>query len=148
MGLLVSTVIASAPAHAKDTLKLKNGDVLSGQISTYSTNGVTIQTAYGVFDIPVNHIGGVESPRYSMEDLFNPAMPAANQTPMAAPTDASPPRQSQFSLAAVDASQQSAPAKPLLPTPVPEVEDDSATVETASAATPEKESVDKNETGL
>ncbi len=56
-------------SHAKDTLRLKNGDILSGQITQFSMDGVRLDAPYGTFDIEVGFIGGIESPRYHVEDL-------------------------------------------------------------------------------
>jgi putative salt-induced outer membrane protein YdiY len=68
-------VLVTCPSFANDTLKLKNGDVLSGTISNYSVEGVTITTSYGEFNIPINQIGGIESPMIDLNDLKKPEPP-------------------------------------------------------------------------
>jgi len=49
---------------------MKNGDRLSGEITSYTADSVTIDTVFGVLNVPVANIGGVASPRYTADDLL------------------------------------------------------------------------------
>ncbi len=51
----------SGHAHAQDQIYLTNGDRLSGTISAYGQGRVTIETRYGVFDIPFEEIHGTSA---------------------------------------------------------------------------------------
>jgi len=46
---------------AMDQLFLKNGDRFSGRIQEYHTGAVSIETNYGVFNVPLNQVSGVQS---------------------------------------------------------------------------------------
>ena len=51
----------SGHAQAQDQIYLTNGDRLSGTISAYGQGVVTIETRYGVFDIPFEEIHGTSA---------------------------------------------------------------------------------------
>lgn len=76
LALTITTALflTSQALAAQDQLFLKNGDRLSGEISGYTAATVTIDTAYGTFDVPVETIGGVASPVYEMTDFQTAAV--------------------------------------------------------------------------
>ena len=74
LSLILSTAILTtasmASAASVDNLYMKNGDRLSGEITSYTADSVTIDTVFGVLNVPVANIGGVASPRYTADDLL------------------------------------------------------------------------------
>tara|TARA_R110002124_G_scaffold149220_1_gene315243 strand:+ start:410536 stop:411636 length:1101 start_codon:yes stop_codon:yes gene_type:complete len=58
--LLLSSFLSfpALSAHAEDKLFMHNSDSLSGTITNYSEQSITIKTAYGLFDVPLTHIQG------------------------------------------------------------------------------------------
>lgn len=65
-----------------DNLYMKNGDRLSGTIQSYTNDTVTIDTVFGVLNVPVDKIGGVASPRYTRDELLGGTVEPATQTTM------------------------------------------------------------------
>jgi putative salt-induced outer membrane protein YdiY len=91
LGLITSTLFTGAnSAFAIDRLFLKNGDKLSGEITSYNTETVSIETAYGDFNVPTYEIGGVASPGLSMDDLMNPSIIPDQTVQLTAPTPPQP----------------------------------------------------------
>ena len=68
--MLVASLFFTGSALANDQLFLNNGDRLSGDIISYNPASVSIKTAYGVFDVPTQTIGGITSPRYTKSDII------------------------------------------------------------------------------
>ena len=89
LSLVLSTAamapISVADAATVDHLHMKNGDRLSGTITSYTSDMVTIHTVFGVLDVPVANIGGVASPRFAASELL-----AQNQSPNRVQTNTSP----------------------------------------------------------
>ena len=72
MAAVTATVFISTSSlalAAQDRLFLKNGDRLSGEITSFNKNTVTIETGFGTLNVESANIGGVASPRYEMSDL-------------------------------------------------------------------------------
>ena len=83
LSILGLCLLTTFPAVAKDTLRLKNGDVLSGTITGFDATGAALTTPYGTFNIPMMQISGIESPRYAMPEpepepiaVIEPPVPA------------------------------------------------------------------------
>jgi putative salt-induced outer membrane protein YdiY len=81
-------LLTSSLGHAaEDQLFLKNGDRLSGEITSYNKNIVIIETGFGTLNVDSNNIGGVASPNYDLNDFqFNEELSVTKTT--AAPTPA------------------------------------------------------------
>lgn len=67
--LFAILIILSAPAYAEDVLHLKNGDKLTGTVTSYSLNSVRLESKYGTFDIPIADVGGVISNQRVQKDI-------------------------------------------------------------------------------
>lgn len=74
LGFIIFSSTQPLAMPSPDQLYLKNGDRLSGEITGYTAATVTIDTAYGTFDVPVDTIGGVASPIYKVSDFETAAI--------------------------------------------------------------------------
>lgn len=83
---LFVSVSTSTLAATQDQLFLKNGDRLTGEITDYSNNIITIQTGFGLLQVDSRNIGGVASATYNMSDFqstaaVEPLTPAPQTVP-------------------------------------------------------------------
>ncbi len=74
----------STHAIAMDQLFLKNGDRFSGAIDTYTAGQVIIQTSYGLFNVPLDQIAGVQSDNEALQtDIVQMMSTSVAPAPMA-----------------------------------------------------------------
>lgn len=118
LGLLAGA--AALPAHAAETLYLKNGDKLSGDIGAFNAGTVNIQTTYGLFPVPLTEISGVESVNTRLKTRIENAMKIAQ---MNAQTQRPMPQQMQPQMQMQAFATEPVTLTPTAAAPAPKVEE-------------------------